>query len=125
MRRSWNVRSDNLLFEKVRFPPIADTRRRCDDIEVTEDWRLENLQMWPRLRGLRLIRKSYAVYRPGWDHDHCAACNKKLAAPGIEAADTVHEGYATASDYEWGADYEWVCVECFRDFKDYMGWKEA
>jgi hypothetical protein len=71
------------------------------------------------------MRKPYATYRPGWDHDHCAACNKKLAEPGIEGADVVHEGYATTSDYEKGADYEWVCVECFCDFKDDMSWMEA
>lgn len=37
----------------------------------------------------------------------------------------VHEGYATTSAYEKGADYEWICVECFRDFKDEMGWMET
>lgn len=91
---------------------------------MSDDWRLENLKMWPRLRGLAWVRKPYSAYRPGWEHDHCAACNKTLAEPGIEGEDVVHEGYATTSDYEKGADYEWICVECFGDFKGDMGWHE-
>jgi hypothetical protein len=92
---------------------------------MTDDWRLENLKMAPRLRRLIFLKKPYAAYRPGWDHDHCAACNKTLAEPGIDGADIVHEGYATTANYEKGADYEWICVECFRDFKDFMGWREV
>jgi hypothetical protein len=92
---------------------------------MLEDWRLENLKMLPRLRGVGWVKKPYTAYRPGWDHDHCAACNKTLAEPGIEGADVVHEGHAIAADYEKGADYYWVCAECFRDFKDEMRWREV
>jgi hypothetical protein len=92
---------------------------------MSEDWRFENLKMWPYLRGVSWVRKPYSAYRPGWDHDHCAACNKTLAEPGIEGDDVAHEGYATTAEYEKGADYEWLCVECFHDFKGAMGWSEA
>jgi hypothetical protein len=31
----------------------------------------------------------------------------------------------TCEDFKRGADHDWVCVECFHDFKDRMGWHEA
>ena len=41
-----------------------------------------------------------------------------------EAADVVHEGYATTADFARGADYDWVCVPCFKLFSKAMGWKD-
>lgn len=92
---------------------------------MADDWRLDNLKMWPELRGLSWVRKPYSAYRPDWDHDHCAACNKTLAELGVEGEYLVHEGYATTSDYEKGADYEWVCSDCFRDIQAEMRWTEV
>jgi hypothetical protein len=90
---------------------------------MARDWRLENLDDLPFLRGVAFVRKPYRAYREGWDHDHCAACGVKLAEPDMTGDDIVHEGYATTSDFIRGADYEWVCVPCFSTFQKIMDWK--
>lgn len=92
---------------------------------MADDWRLENLKTQPYLRGVSFVRKAYKLYRPGWDHDHCVACWITLAEPGIEGDDVIHEGYATTSDFVRGADYNWVCPQCFADFRTTMGWNEV
>jgi hypothetical protein len=89
------------------------------------DWRWENLQGETQLRGAALRRMKYSEYRPGWDHDHCIACWTKLAEFDDPAEHIEHEGYATTEDYIRGAEYDWVCVKCFADFKDKMGWTEV
>jgi hypothetical protein len=84
------------------------------------DWRVENAK-W--LRGLGLRRKKYRKRSEQWDHDHCAGCWAKFAE--FEGSDIQHEGYATCEDYKFGADYDWVCMKCFSDLKDEMGWTEV
>ena len=84
------------------------------------DWRLDNVE---HLRGQRLRRKRWVKWSESWDHDHCEACFTKFAefdGPGIQK-----EGYATCEEYGHGADYGWVCVPCFNDLHDEMGWKVA
>ena len=45
--------------------------------------------------------------------------------PGVEAEDVLHEGYATTTEFARGADYEWVCAECFEAFAGEMDWTDA
>lgn len=94
-------------------------------MQMSDDWRAEVLETLPYLRGHRFVRKPYKAYRPDWEHDHCAVCGVTLAEPTVEGDDVLHEGYAITSDYEHGADYEWVCAECFAESKDVMGWKNV
>jgi hypothetical protein len=88
---------------------------------VEKDWRLEQLETQPHLRGVRFVRKPYREYRPGWDHDRCVFCGATLAEPTITGENFIHEGYATAEDFVRGADYDWVCVPCFGLFREDMG----
>ena len=92
---------------------------------MADDWRLETLRTQPDLRGMSFVRKSYKAYRPGWEHDHCAACGVTLAESDVQGDDIIHEGYAITSEYERGAEYEWVCVRCFADFKEVMCWSDV
>ncbi|QPQ54260.1 hypothetical protein IC614_07770 [Allosphingosinicella flava] len=92
---------------------------------MADDWRLVHLKEQPFLQGQSFIRKSYKAYRPGWEHDHCAACWATIAEPGQSDEAACHEGYATTADYVRGADYEWVCVPCFDEFKAVMAWKDV
>jgi hypothetical protein len=85
-----------------------------------DDWRILNCK---GLRGLKLQRKAYRKWSDTWDHDHCAACWAKFAE--FDGPDILHEGYATCDDYKHGAEYDWVCVQCFDDLKDEMDWVEA
>jgi hypothetical protein len=79
----------------------------------------EKLDYLDALRGLTWWRSTWTRPKPGWDHDHCAACWAKFSD---SIADTLREGYATGPDYPLGAGYEWVCDECFSKLKDRMAW---
>ena len=91
---------------------------------MPEDWRTEQLETIPYLRGQSFIRKPYTAYRPDWDHDHCAVCWTKLAESHVEA-EAEHEGFAVTAEYELGADYEWICAGCFDFAKEAMGWRDV
>jgi hypothetical protein len=82
------------------------------------DWRLDFCK---HLRGVRLRHAKWVQPHPDWDHDHCAACWRKFS--DRIAPDVQHEGFATCEDYKYGADYDWVCEQCFRELKDVMGWR--
>ena len=68
---------------------------------------------------------AYQPHREGWDHDHCAGCWAKFAAHGSDLEPIQKEGYTTTTDYQRGPQYEWVCLTCFQDFKEAMGWIET
>jgi hypothetical protein len=85
-----------------------------------KQWRLDNAR---HLLGLTLQWRSYQAWSSDWDHDHCAACSAKFMEGN--AADTLHEGFATRDDYPKGAGYEWVCRHCFEDLKLDMRWSCA
>jgi hypothetical protein len=89
---------------------------------MAEDWRAEVLETIPELRGQSFVRKKYTEYRPGWDHDHCAVCGVKFAEHDIGGERVLRDGYAVTADYKHGADYEWVCPECFIASKARMNW---
>jgi len=92
------------------------------DRPMADDWRLEHLETQPYLRGVAFVRKQYRAYRPDWAHDHCAGCWTKLAEPGVGLKDAISEGFATTDAYIRGAEYEWVCPDCFALFSEPMGW---
>ena len=89
---------------------------------MSKDWRLENLESNPLLRGARFIRKPYRMYAPNWDHDHCAGCWVKFMEIGTDSPhETIlHEGFEVTDDYPKGAEYEWVCPSCFEEFGQAM-----
>ncbi|HYG98043.1 MAG TPA: class I SAM-dependent methyltransferase [Terriglobales bacterium] len=87
---------------------------------ISVDWRIANVE---RLRGETFVKKPYLAPSPEWDHDHCSACWKRFSEgedPGVE-----HIGYATTESYRYGADYEWVCIECFDDLRQALRWSEV
>ncbi|MGZ8350295.1 MAG: hypothetical protein ACXWU2_09730 [Allosphingosinicella sp.] len=92
---------------------------------MVRDRRLEHLQTQPCLCGVAFRRKSYAAPGPHWDHDHCVACWAPFAALGSDENESVHESYATTVAYVHGAEYDWVCEPCFREFRKAMGWTIA
>jgi hypothetical protein len=76
------------------------------------DWRIENLKF---TRGANLQFKKYARYGENWDHDHCEGCWATFMESG--GPDVLTEGYLTDDNYRW------ICLDCFRDLKDFMDWK--
>jgi len=80
---------------------------------IQNDWRYQGAAL---LKGQSFVWKPYGAYREGWDHDHCAGCMATFSnAPGV---DSLHEGWAVTSDYPKGADYEWLCADCFELLKE-------
>ena len=80
------------------------------------DWRADNAS---HLRGFKLHRRRYTKWSGDWDHDHCAGCSAKFAES--DGADILHEGWTIGEGYPKGADYEWVCLECFAALNGEMG----
>jgi len=90
-----------------------------------DDWRLTNQEAF--LADALLVRKPYRVYSEEWEHDHCAFCWAKFMDPtfskehrrAIQADSTILvEGYTTTDAHPAGADYHWICPQCFDDFKE-------
>ena len=77
------------------------------------DWRLRGQDRY--LAGVELLWKHYGPYSRNWEHDHCAFCWRKFST----APDDFHEGYTTA-DYT-----NWVCKDCYEDFKEMFKWTVA
>lgn len=73
------------------------------------------------LRGIKLQFKRYRAPSGEWDHDHCHFCGAKFFEP--DDPEYLHYGYATCEDYYWGAEYEWICEECFRKYRELFAWR--
>lgn len=65
---------------------------------------------------------AYRLFAPDWDHDHCVGCGSRFST--IVEGDLT-DGWATTEDYSHVPEYEWVCVECFTEFRDLMQRREA
>jgi hypothetical protein len=87
---------------------------------MDEDWRVDIASR--HLKGQPLKRKKWTRWSEAWDHDHCAACRAKFSE--LDEPDIQKEGYATTESYKRGTDYDWVCVKCFSELKDKVGWYE-
>lgn len=86
------------------------TRRFCGGKVSAPDWRRQGQEGY--LLGKELQFLPYAPYRPGWEHDHCEFCGRKIGL----TSDALHEGYCTLDLYHW------ICAPCFSDFSAEFGW---
>jgi hypothetical protein len=84
--------------------------------------------------GTALTFKPYNARSETWEHDHCVFCFAKFLDPRFSDAhrtfidehpDVLIEGYTTTCDHERGADWHWVCPQCFEDFTDEFGWRRV
>ena len=85
-------------------------------MEVIEknDWRLRGQENY--LKGRRLIKMPYFRWSETWDHEHCEFCWDKFS----DYEGDLHEGNVTVDD-----KYNWICPECFADFKEMFQWEPA
>jgi len=87
-----------------------------------DDWRYD---LGKHLKGREFVYKQYKSINDGNDHDHCSFCTDKFSLLIDEA---LREGYQTLLEpFVWeGKKYEsdeWVCSECFNDFKELLDLK--
>ncbi len=77
---------------------------------TADDWRRRGQERF--LKNVVLVRRSYRLYREGWDHDHCEFCWAKFSL----GEGDLNRGYSTEDEYRW------VCESCVDNFKDEFGW---
>lgn len=81
-----------------------------------EDWRLTG-----DFDGIKnkIFKKRYFHTKSDNDHEHCCFCWKKITdLETSEEHDTL--GYVTLNE---NCHEEWVCEECFEDFKTIFNFK--
>jgi hypothetical protein len=85
------------------------------DYRVVDDWRLMGQDSY--LQGRRLRLTKWWPYREGWDHDHCAFCQRHISVPlATDDPFAADRGFVTEDDYHW------VCEACFTDFHGRFEW---
>jgi len=89
----------------------------------SNDWRLTNQANY--LMNACLRYKPYQKPSEHWDHDHCAFCWAKFmdATDPNVMPNALHEGYTLVNHAKFPDDYHWVCITCFKDFKEKFQWK--
>jgi len=75
-----------------------------------EDWRLTNQMDY--LYKKKLEWHLFSDF-PEKDHEHCCFCWEKFG----RGEDMLHAGYCTETTEDW------ICEECFNDFKLTFDWK--
>lgn len=86
-----------------------------------DDWRLANASF---LKGASFRQKQYYQWSPEWDHDHCKGCWAVFSIGGHK--ESLDKGFAIAGETSsHGADYYWICSDCFNDLKESLGWSEV
>lgn len=82
--------------------------------------------------GTVLTRKRYHARSETSEHEHCVICAAKFMDPNFseshrrfikEHPDVLTEGYTTTGEHRDGADWHWVCPQCFDDFAEEFGWR--
>lgn len=78
-----------------------------------DDWRLSGHV--DHLMGAKLRWSIYRKPRPAWDHDHCVFCTQKIMEePHPRAIQAAYVAVATS---------DWVCPDCFTDFRERFRWE--
>ena len=68
------------------------------------------------LKNIPLYFIPFEPFSEQWDHEHCAFCWAKFYLH----EGSLQEGYCTRPENSRDAD--WICPECYEDFKEMFGW---
>lgn len=91
-----------------------------------QDWRKEN-QDWRlvsyngHLNG-ETFKLKHFISNDKNDHEHCEFCWKKITDLQIENEDCDSEGYVCFNSKTQQTN--WICKNCFNDFKEKFNFKE-
>lgn len=89
------------------------TEEEKQDCYRDVDWLHETFWRWA----------AYQQTSPGWTHEHCVFCDRRIAEPGYGGADALHEAWTTIFTHPEGdAGYEWVCASCFEQLRETFCW---
>ena len=84
-----------------------------------DDWRLLTGSVIRNEDAFKNIPLYYIPFQPfseAWDHEHCIFCSAKFYLH----EECLQEGYCTQPQNSRDAD--WICPECYEDFKEMFGW---
>lgn len=84
--------------------------------KTENDWRLDMYR--GHLNG-STFRLEKFVSTPTNDHEHCVFCMGKIT--DLDVPDCEKEGYVTV--YERTGQTQWICKECFDEFKELCNFK--
>lgn len=59
--------------------------------------------------------RTWQPYSDGWDHDHCAFCQRHISVP-LAVDDAINRSYVTEDNHHW------ICESCFGDFRELFAW---
>ena len=80
------------------------------------DWRLDTYNGY--LNGAAFTLEKFVSTEDN-DHEHCIFCWKDITDLNVEDCDT--EGYCTV--YEKTGQEQWICKDCFDEFKNRFNFK--
>lgn len=83
---------------------------------ANSDWRIESYNGY--LNGETFTFEKFVSSSTN-DHEHCIFCWKKISDLNNNNYDT--EGYYTI--YSKTGQTNWICKDCFKDFKDQFNFK--
>lgn len=86
---------------------------------MKDDWRLEGYRGELNNRYFKHIK---FLSTPKNDHEHCIFCFRKITDLSVRGEEYDTEGYVVYN--EKTKQTNWVCENCFNDFKDKFGFKE-
>ncbi len=81
-----------------------------------EDWREELLNTVESTHGCCFVKTEFKSSKDN-DHEHCSICFEKIS--DIESGQFEKVGFYCKETNDW------LCLSCFKDFKERFEWKET
>lgn len=78
-----------------------------------DEWRIWRGDLFHMKNKNCIYVPEYHKYRDGWDHEHCAFCNREFSETSTEYA--ARHGYRTDTVH---SKMDWICSGCFADMAE-------
>jgi len=79
-----------------------------------DDWRRMGQETYLTNQKIRYV-SHYMAKSPVWEHEHCCFCFAKISPYDGD----LHDSYCTINL----ENEQWVCADCYSDFKDEFNWE--
>lgn len=88
-------------------------RDKIDEIyeKYKDDWRITYQPDY--LYNITLKYEKFKQVKKHWDHEHCKFCWERIS----ENIGDLNYGYCSLDNANW------ICEQCFQDFRDAFNWK--